>query len=192
MAVGEVTRLLLDVGRGDDSAASRLLPLVYDELHALAEAYLRRERPGHTLQPTALVNEAYLRLVDRDDVGEGDRERFLRIAAQAMRRVLVDHARGRQAAKRGGGSGGWERVTLDEAVAPSGCETVDLVALNDAMDRLAEKKARLSEVVELRFFGGLSIDETARVLGVSDTTVDNDWFVARAWLARELGGAARS
>ena len=192
MPVGEVTRLLLDVGRGDDSAASRLLPLVYDELHALAEAYLRHERTGHTLQPTALVNEAYLRLVDRDDVGEGDRERFLRIAAQAMRRVLVDHARGRQAAKRGGGSGAWEKVTLDEAVAPSGCETVDLVALNDAMDRLAEKKARLSEVVELRFFGGLSIDETARVLGVSDTTVDNDWFVARAWLARELGGAARS
>ncbi len=192
MAVGEVTRLLLDVGRGDDSAASRLLPLVYDELHAMAEGYLRNERAGHTLQPTALVNEAYLRLVDRDDVGEGDRERFLRIAAQAMRRVLVDHARGRQAAKRGGGSGVWERVTLDEAVAPSGCETVDLVALNDAMDRLAEKKARLSEVVELRFFGGLSIDETARVLGVSDTTVDNDWFVARAWLARELGGAARS
>ncbi len=119
---------------------------------------------------------------------------FLDFLCRAVRNQAFSgsHARGRQAAKRGGGSGAWERVTLDEAVAPSGCETVDLVALNDAMDRLAEKKTRLSEVVELRFFGGLSIDETARVLGVSDTTVDNDWFVARAWLARELGGAARS
>ena len=190
MPTEPATRMLLDLGHGDDSAASRLLSLVYDELHALAVKYLRRERAGHTLQPTALVNEAFLKLVNRQDIEDADRERFLKIAARAMRRVLVDHARRRDKVKRGGGQ--WTRVTLDVAVAPSGCKVVDLVSLNDAMDRLAEKKQRLSEVVELRFFGGLTVDETARVLGVSATTIDNDWFVARAWLARELGGARES
>jgi RNA polymerase sigma factor (TIGR02999 family) len=180
------TQMLLDLGRGDESAAARLLPLVYDELHAVAQRCLRRERRDHTLQPTALVNEAYLRLVDRDDVAEADRERFMPIAAQAMRRVLVDHARRRNRAKRGGGI--WQRVTLGGAVAPAGHDVVDLVALDDALKRLADQDSRLSQVVELRFFGGLSIDQTARVLGVSDRTVDNDWYVARAWLARELDG----
>jgi RNA polymerase sigma factor (TIGR02999 family) len=190
MPTEQATRMLRDSGRGDDSAASRLRSLVYDELHALAAKYLHRERAGHTLQPTALVNEAYLKLVNRQDIEDADRERFLRIAARAMRRVLVDHARRRDMVKRGGGE--WARVTLDGAVAPSGCEVVDLVALSDAMDRLAEQKQRLSEVVELRFFGGLTVAETARVLGVSNTTIDNDWYVARAWLARELGGAPES
>jgi RNA polymerase sigma factor (TIGR02999 family) len=184
------TRILLDAGRGDADAAARLLALVQDELRALAAGYLRRERAGHTLQPTALVNEAYLKLVNREDIADADRERFLRIAARAMRRVLVDHARRRDMVKRGGGDRA--RVTLHDAVAPPGRETVDLVALNDAMDRLAEKKTRLAEVVELRFFGGLTVAETARALGVSTTTIDNDWFVARAWLARELGGAEKA
>ena len=182
----KATQILLGLGRGDESAASKLLPLVYDELHALAEGYLRGERAEHTLQPTALVNEAYLRLVDHDDVDETNRERFIRIAARAMRRVLIDHARRRKMTKRGGG--GWKRVTLDGAVAPPDCEVVDLVALNDSLERLAEKDQRMSEVVELRFFGGLTITQTARVLGVSDRTVDKDWYTARLWLARELGG----
>lgn len=160
------------------------MPLVYDELHGLARKYLATERQDHTLQPTALVNEAYLRLIDRRDVDEDDRRRFIRLAAQAMRRVLIDHARGRGVAKRGGGS--WKRVTLDGLVAPDACERVDLIALDDALDRLGEKSERMREVVELRYFGGLSIDETAAALGVSDRTVDNDWYVARTWLLREL------
>ena len=186
MAAGQATRLLIDAGGGDDSAAAGLLDMLYDELHGLAEGYLRRERSGHTLQPTALVNEAYLKLVGRTDIAHADRERFLRIAAMAMRRVLVDHARRRAMPKRGGGV--WKQVTLDRAVAPSGCDAVDLVALSEAMDRLAAKKPRLSEVVELRFFGGLTVAEAARVLGVSETTVNDDWLFARTWLARELGG----
>jgi len=165
-----------------------LMSLVYDDLHALAAAYLRNERANHTLQPTALVNEAYLRLIGRDDLGQAGRDRFIRIAAQAMRRVLVDHARRRKMVKRGGGV--WQRVTLDGEPAPQACDVVDLVALNDSLERLAEQDPKMGEVVELRFFGGLSVEEVARVLGVSDRTIGKYWLFARGWLARELGGTA--
>jgi RNA polymerase sigma-70 factor (ECF subfamily) len=163
-----------------------LLPLVYDELHGLARHYLRGERAGHTLQATALVNEAWLRMGDRSSV---DRQHFLAIGAQAMRRVLVDHARKRDRVRRGGGQ--WQRVTLDEPLTPGGACDFDLVEMSDLLDALAERDARAAQVVELRFFGGLTIEETARVLDVSTGTVDNDWFAARAWLSRELkrGGA---
>ena len=160
------------------------MPLVYDELHALARKYLARERRNHTLQPTALVSEAYLRLVNREDVEDGDRTRFMRVAAQAMRRVLVEHARGRAMAKRGGST--WRRVTLDVPMAPAGCEPIDLIALNDALERMGKLDERMRSVVELRFFGGLTISQIAEALGVSERTVDNDWYVARTWLAREL------
>ena len=159
---------------------------VFDELRAIASSYLRNERDGHTLQPTALVNEAFLRLVGRNDMEGLDRDRFLRIAAQTMRRVLVDHARKRLAVKRGEGKR--THITLDQEFGPVGLEVIDLVALDDAMERLAQKSPRMVEVVELRFFGGVTIAEIARAMGVSTTTIDNDWFVARAWLARELGG----
>lgn len=169
-----------DPEAGRPADASDLLPLVYDELHRLADHYLVEERQGHTLQATALVNEAWLRMGDRQPV---DREHFLAIGAQAMRRVLIDHARGRDAAKRGGRL---QRVTLGEPLTPGGGAEVDVLEIDEALQRLAQRDPRGARVVELRFFGGLSIDETARVLGVSSGTIDNDWFTARAWLRREL------
>jgi len=162
------------------SGTDRILPLVYKELHRLAERFLSRERHGHTLQATALVNEAWLRVGERSDI---DKEHFLALGAQAMRRVLVDHARRRGRLKRGGQ---WQRVTLAEPATPDGSCDVDLVEINDLLDRLAKRDERAAKVVELRFFGGLNIAETARVLGISRGSVDNDWFAARAWLAREL------
>lgn len=156
---------------------------VYDELRALAAAHLRRERPGHTLQATALAHEAYLRLADQRDIGDFDRGRVLALAARMIRRVLVDHARTRDRAKRGGGK---RPVTLVDALAMTGGATIDLLDLHAALDRLAALDERQAKVVELRFFGGLSIADTAEVLGVSARTVDSEWRAARAWLRREL------
>ena len=181
----DVTRLLLDLTNGRREATDGLLPLVYAELRDLAARLLRNERPDHTLQPTALVHEAYLRLVDQRVGTWENRAHFLGVAAQAMRRILVDHARRRNAAKRGG-----PKVTLDEAVAPGTGASVDLLEIDAAVQRLATLDQRQGRVVELRFFGGLSVEETATVLGVGTATVKRDWAIARAWLHRELGGRA--
>ncbi len=169
---------------GDREALERLLPLVYDELRRIAAGFLRHERPGHTLQPTALVNEAYLRLLGQRSVDWQNRAQFLGIAAQSMRRVLVDHARARAAAKRGGMQ---TRVTLDDdhAIAPEG--DVDVMALDAALEELAVFDPRLAKVVELRFFGGLTNPEVAEALGISVATVDRERVTAVAWLRRRLG-----
>ena len=178
-----VTELLQAWGGGDQAAFDELLPIVYDELRRLAGHYLRRERPNHTLQPTALVHEAYLRLVDQRQMQWQNRTHFFGAAAQVMRRILVDHARQHGAAKRGGAE---QRVTLDEGVAFARERDVNLLALDDALNRLAEVDPQMSRLVELRFFGGLSIDDTAQVLGVSEATVTRQWRAAKAWLHREL------
>jgi RNA polymerase sigma factor (TIGR02999 family) len=179
---GKVTQLLASWRTGDDTALERLVPLVYDELHALAERHFAAERPGHTLQATALVHEAYLRLVDAD-LTLDDRAHFLALAARTMRRILVDHARGRRRHKRGGGQ---VAVTLDEAVAGGSEPNEDVVALDEALQRLAAVDERKARVVELHFFGGLNYDETARALDISPATVDRDLRLAKAWLIREL------
>ncbi len=186
----DVTQILTQLGRGDRAAADRLLPVVYDELRRLAEAHLRTERPDHTLQATALVHEAWLRLVNQTEVTWKDRAHFFAVAATAIRRVLVDHARTHRAEKRGGAQ---QRIPLDDTPARAAPEPVDLIALNDALDRLAQHDPRKSQVVELRFFGGLDIAETAEALGVSHATVERDWTYARAWLYSELesGGHER-
>lgn len=175
----EVTRLLLDWGSGDQAALERLMPLVDRELHRLAHRYIRRERPDHTLQTTALVNEAYLRLVDQRNVHWKNRAHFYALSAQLMRRILVDHARKRKYAKRGGET---HKISLDEAMTVSNERTKDLVALDDALTKLAAIDPRKSKVVELRFFGGLSVEETAEVLSVSIITVNREWKLAKAWL----------
>lgn len=180
----QATRLLIDWSRGDTEAADRLMPLVYDELRQLARSYLRRERPDHTLQATGLVHEAYLRLVDQTKTGWKNRAHFLGVAAQVMRRILVDHARRHRAEKRGGG---WERLPLDdEEVASEGVRSVNLSALDDALEDLAKFDARQSRVVELRFFGGLTNEEVGEVLEISPRTVKREWRMARAWLHREV------
>lgn len=179
---GNVTRLLARVEAGDSDALDRLFPLVYAELRRAAEQTLRNEAPGHTLQPTALVHEAYLKLVG-GAIPSRDRGHFLSIAARAMRQILVDHARRRRAAKRGGGI---RIATLDGNAPDSGGEIDDLVALDDAMERLAGVSSRLRDVVELRFFAGLNEDEIAKTLNVTTRTVQRDWAKARAWLHREL------
>jgi RNA polymerase sigma factor (TIGR02999 family) len=179
----EITNMLQDWSEGDREVPARLMPLVYDELRRLALSYLRRERPDHTLQPTALVNEAYLRLADQSNVGFHDRAHFFGVAAKVMRRILVDHARRHHAEKRGGLN---HKVPLEDlAATPAGFD-FDLVALDDALQALAAQDKRKSRIVELRFFGGLSVEETAEVLGVSAPTVKNDWRIAKAWLRREL------
>ena len=175
----EVTRLLIKLTDGDGDVLGELLPLVYDELRRLAAGYLRRERPGHTLQPTALVHEAYLRMVDQSQVRWQNRAHFLGVAAQMMRRILVDHARGQRAEKRGGD---FQKLSLDENIDVSGERAADLVALDEALERLAEFDPQKARVVELRFFGGLSVEETAEVLGVSAPTVKRQWRMAKAWL----------
>lgn len=180
-----VTQLLLQLTRGNQAVMEELLPVVYDELRRLAASYLRRERPGHTLQPTALVHEAYMRLVDQTQVNWQNRAHFFGVAAQLMRRILVDHARRHQAEKRGGFR---QKLTLDEAVDYSQTRDVDLVKLDDALTALAKFDARQSRIVELRFFGGLTIEETAEALGISPATVKVDWSMAKAWLCREIGG----
>ena len=180
----QFTRLLQAWRAGDGEALDALIPLVYDEMRRLARRYMRGQRPGHTLQTTALVNEAYMRLVDSDQVRWQNRAHFFAVSAQVMRRILVDFARARNNLKRGGGN----RVTFDEAVELVPGRPTDLVALDDALTALAELSARQSQIVELRYFGGLTEGETAEVLGVSERTVRREWSLARAWLFRELSG----
>jgi RNA polymerase sigma factor (TIGR02999 family) len=182
---GDVTRLLQSWSGGDKAALGELVPLVYRELRILAAAHIRRERPDHTLQPTALVHEAYLRLVDQSRVASPSRSQFFAIAANLMRQILVNHARHRGAAKRGGGN----KAVLEEGSAAVRQRAVDLIALDQALDKLARLDPRQARVVELRFFGGLTEDEIAGLLGVSAITVKRDWRIARAELHRELGAA---
>jgi RNA polymerase sigma-70 factor (ECF subfamily) len=179
----DVTQILEGLRHGDPDAPARLMPFVYDELRRLADHYLRQERPDHTLQPTALVHEAYLRLIDQTRVEWQNRAHFFGVAAQLMRRILVDHARRHRASKRGGYE---QKVTLDEALDYSQPRDVDLLALDDALNALAEFDARQSRIVELRFFGGLTIEETAEALGVSPATVKVDWSMAKAWLRQQI------
>jgi RNA polymerase sigma factor (TIGR02999 family) len=183
-ATHRVTQLLVDWSSGNQAAHDELMPLVYDDLRRLARRYMRGEGSGHTLQTTGLVNEAYLRLVDQKNVRWQSRAHFFGIAAQMMRRILVDHARKRQRIKRGGGA---FRVSLDKAEAVALEKPTDLLALDEALTRLSELDVRKSRIVELRFFGGLSIEETAEVLQVSPGTVMRDWTLAKAWLYRALG-----
>jgi RNA polymerase sigma factor (TIGR02999 family) len=182
----DVTRLLSDWSNGDRRALDELLPLVYEELRHLANAYLRRERDGHTLQSTALVHEAFLRLVNQHEVQWQGRAHFFGIAAQMIRRILVDHARAQGAAKRGAGA---VRLELGEALAVAQQRDLDLIALDDALERLAIMDERQSRIVELRFFAGLSVEDTADVLGISTATVKREWSSARAWLFREVAAA---
>ena len=179
----EITRLLVAWGDGDESALEALTPLVYEELHRLAHHYMRNERAGHTLQSSALVNEAYVRLIDWKSVRWQSRAHFFGVSAQLMRRILVDFARSRNYAKRGGQLG---VIPIDEAVIVSDDKGADIVALDEALGSLAKLDERQSKVVELRFFGGLSVEETAEVLHVSAGTVRRDWSIARAWLRREM------
>ncbi|MCI0433419.1 MAG: sigma-70 family RNA polymerase sigma factor [Gemmatimonadetes bacterium] len=179
----EVTQLLLDWRRGDRAALDRLIPLVYTELHRVASRQLRSERPDHTLQPTALVHEAYARLIDAD-VEWTDRAHFFAVAARTMRRVLVDHARGRQREKRGGGA---ICVTLDEGLQVESGDPHELLALDAALDRLHALDARKADIVQLHYFGGLTYDAIAEALGISPATVDRDLRMAKAWLHAELG-----
>jgi RNA polymerase sigma factor (TIGR02999 family) len=183
---GAVTQWLLDWGNNDKQALDQMLPVVYGELHRLAAHYLSREGTGHTLQPTALVHEAYLRLVDQRRVDWRNRAQFLGVAASMMRRILVNHARDRSAQKRGGRR---EQVTLSLVESPSGRPDVELIALEDALQRLAELDPRKGRVVELKFFGGLTIEEIAELLEVSGATVEREWAFARAWLYDAIEGA---
>lgn len=184
---GDITRMLIDWSRGDRDALGRLIPAVYKELRRLAARHLRRERPGHTLQTSDLIHEAYLRLVDQKNVRWQNRAHFFAIAAKLMRRIVVDHARRRHRAKRGGSQ---VILPLEEgmAAAPEKSD-VDLLALDEALTRLAAIDVRQCQIVELRCFSGLSIEETAAVIGVSTTTVKNDLNLAKAWLRREIGGS---
>lgn len=179
----EITRLLADWGNGDRQALEKLTPLVYDELRRLAARYLRQERAGHTLQSTALVHEAYMKLVGQNNVRWQNRAHFFGIAAQMIRRILVDYARARKADKRGAGA---EKLSLDEAIALPGGQDLDLVALDDALEGLAKIDPRQSRLVELRFFAGLTIEETAEVMQMSLATAKRDWVSAKAWLSREV------
>jgi len=182
----EMTRLLVAWGEGDADALHMLLPLVHQELHRLAHRYMSRESAGHTLETSALVNEAYLRLVDQKQVRWQNRAHFFGIAAHIMRRILVDHARSRNYQKRGGSAG---RVAIDETMVVSAERTAEVIALDEALVRLAEVDPRKSQLVELRFFGGLSIEEAAEVLKVSPGTIMRDWTLAKAWLRREITGS---
>ena len=180
-----LTGLLTEWRQGDKTALETLTPLVYDELRRIAHRYMQGEREGHTLQTTALVNEAYLRLADQQKIEWQNRAHFFAVAAQMIRRILVDHARTHNAEKRGGGAC---KLELDEAIGVPQQRDLNLVALDDAMNTLAEMDPQQGRIVELRFFGGLSIEETAEVLGISPATVKRDWAVAKAWLYRDLSG----
>jgi len=179
-----ITQLLVDWSKGDRKALDKLMPLVYSELRRLAGNYLRRERQGHTLQPTALVNEAYLKLIDQKNAKWQNRAQFYGVAAQLMRRILVDHARQHQAAKRGGSD--QQRLSITSAGKLIQQPEVDLLALHEALEELATLDPQQERIVELRFFGGLSIEETAEVLHIGHATVERDWKMARAWLRRKL------
>lgn len=178
-----ITQLLTAWGAGDKAALDALIPVVYDELRRQASRYLRRERPGHTLQTTALINEAYLRLVDQKTMKWQNRAQFFGIAAQLMRRILVDHARAKHRAKRGGSD---IRVSLTEATGVTADAAIDLVQIDEALNRLAEIDPQQSRIVELRFFSGLNVEETAAALNISPATVKRDWSMAKAWLHREI------
>jgi RNA polymerase sigma factor (TIGR02999 family) len=179
----DVTKLLVKWSKGDSAALDALIPLVYGELRRLARHYLQREKQNHTLSSTSLVHEAYLRLITQTEVSWQNRAHFFGVASQMMRRILVDHARKYAYAKRGGGA---TTLALDEALCSPQRRDIDLVALDDALNSLAKLDQRQSRLVELRFFGGLSIEETSEVLGVSTPTVKRDWASARAWLFREI------
>ncbi|HVF72693.1 MAG TPA: sigma-70 family RNA polymerase sigma factor [Chthoniobacterales bacterium] len=181
----QATRLLIDWSNGNREAADGLMPLVYDELRGLARGYLQRERSDHTLQATALVHEAYLRLVDQKTTTWRNRAHFFGVAAQLMRRILVDHARRHRREKRGGD---WDKVEFDEALAPAVARNLDVIALDDALQDLTKLNAQHARIVELRFFGGLKTDEVAEVLELSQRTVEREWRMARAWLRREIFG----
>lgn len=178
-----ITQLLIEWREGDETALDQMIPLVYQELRRLARHYMRRERAGHTLQTSALVNEAYLKLVDHKGMRWQNRAHFYAVASQAMRRILVDHARSRHYAKRGGGV---QMVELDEAATVARKQAADLVALDDALTALSEIDPRKSQIVEMRYFGGMSVDETAEVLGISGVTVMREWSTAKAWLLRAM------
>jgi len=179
----QITELLAEWRDGDQSALDELYPLVYDELHRLARRYMSRERKDHTLQTTALINEAYVRLVDQKNVNWANRSHFFAISAQIMRRILIDHARRHAYAKRGGGA---QQVSLEEVAAITPAQGSDLMRLDEALKSLAERDPRRSQVVELRYFGGLNNEEIAGVLHVSENTVTRDWNMARAWLYQQL------
>jgi len=181
----DITQLLVEWGHGRQEAQDALMPLVYDELRRLAGRYLRRERPGHTLQTDALVHEAYVRLVDQTQVQWQNRAHFFGLAATAMRRILVEHARARQAEKRGGGV---PRLAFNDALPGSSARGTDLIALDEALSRLAQLDLRKSRLVELRFFAGLSLEEAADALAISRATVKREWNSAKAWLYREIKG----
>ena len=186
---GDITVLLAELGAGNRTAESRLMPLVYAELRRLAGRYMRRERPDHTLQPTALVHEAYLRLVGQREISWQNRAHFFGVAAQLMRRILVDHARAHRAEKRGGHE---TKIALEEGLAFAQGKSADLLALDEALTRLAQQDPRQCRAVELRFFAGLSEDEVAEVLGISTRTLKRDWRVARAWLYKEIATVSTS
>lgn len=179
----QITRLLAGWGRGDPAALEELIPLVYDELHRIAHRYMRRERPGHTLQTSALINEAYLRLIDQHEARWQNRAHFFAIASKLMRRILVDQVRKKGYAKRGGNP---LQVSLDEGLAVSGGRDMDLVALDDALKDLEALDERKSRIVDMRFFGGLSLEEIAGALEISIPTVEREWRAARAWLHRAM------
>jgi RNA polymerase sigma factor (TIGR02999 family) len=185
---GPATRLLLAFTGGDRKALDEMLPLVYDELHRLAEHYLSTERENHTLQPTALVHEAYMRLINQRAVDWRNRAQFMGVAAGIMRRILINHARDRAASKRGGDHR--EQISLSLVEASAVSSEVELTDLDDALQRLTDMDARKARVVELKFFGGLTMDEIAEVVGISRATVEREWSFARAWLFNALGGAA--
>ena len=187
---GDVTRLVADLSQGQPEETSKLIPVVYDELRRLARHYLRQERPDHTLQTTALVHEAYLRLVEHGEITWQNQAQFIGVAARVMRRVLVDYARARQSGKRGGLE---QKVSLE--IGPlifTPEQTEELLALDHALTKLAELSPRQCRIIELRFFGGLTVEETAELIGIAPKTVKRDWTVARAWLHREIGKGARS
>lgn len=179
----DVTQLLRNWRNGDEAARNQLMGVVYEELRRQAGRYLRRERADHTLQPTALVHEAYLQLIDQSRVNWENRAHFFGAAARLMRRILVDHARAHQAEKRGGGE---ENIALDEALSVPEGKDVNLLALNDALDELARLDEKQSQIVELRYFGGLSIEETATVLRISPATVKREWSMAKVWLHHQI------
>jgi len=182
-APGQISSLLHDLRKGDAAAASRLLPIVYKELRRLAAHYMRNEKPGQTIQPTELVHEAYLRLVGQEQIEWQGRSHFLAMAATSMRRILVDRARKKLAEKHGGGG---EKIRIDEALVFTPQKSKDIVALDDALNLLEQLSPRQARVVELRFFGGMEMEEIAKIQGVSLRTVKQDWSLARAWLHREI------
>lgn len=179
----DVTLLLHSLNRGDSAAEGKLIPVIYDELRRLAAHYMRQERPDHTLQATALVHEAFLRLTRQKDVNWQGKAHFFAVAAKLMRQILIDHARGRLREKRGSGG---QKLPLDEGLLLTEARSAELVAVDAALDRLAKLDSRQARIVELRFFGGLSVEETAKVVGVSPKTVKRDWSVAKAWLYEDL------